>query len=92
MKTMRIIVVGGSIGGLFAVILLHRAGFDVTVLERSTHGLEGTPFVGQSHRIDTDVEPPSRRSSMMAIYDARATRCAASLVCDCRRCISERRS
>lgn len=66
---MRIIVVGGSIGGLFAATLLHRAGFDVTVLERSTHALEGTPFVGQWHRIDMEVEPPSRRSSTMAIGD-----------------------
>jgi 2-polyprenyl-6-methoxyphenol hydroxylase-like FAD-dependent oxidoreductase len=37
----RIIIVGGSLGGLFAATLLHRAGFDVTVYERSTHGLEG---------------------------------------------------
>lgn len=37
----RILVVGGSIGGLFAAVLLHRAGFDVTVTERSRHGLEG---------------------------------------------------
>ncbi len=38
---LRIIVVGGSIGGLFAATLLHRAGFDVRVRERSIHGLEG---------------------------------------------------
>lgn len=41
MNAKRIIVVGGSIGGLFAATLLHRAGFDVTVHERSIHGLEG---------------------------------------------------
>lgn len=41
MNAKRIIVVGGSIGGLFAATLLHRAGFDVTVHERSVHGLEG---------------------------------------------------
>ncbi|MGB3580441.1 MAG: FAD-dependent monooxygenase, partial [Roseiarcus sp.] len=41
MKPQRIIIVGGSIGGLFAAVLLHRAGFDVTVYERSVHGLEG---------------------------------------------------
>jgi len=41
MKPRRIIIVGGSIGGLFAATLLHRAGFDVTVHERSVHGLEG---------------------------------------------------
>lgn len=37
----RIIIVGGSLGGLFVATLLHRAGFDVTVYERSTLGLEG---------------------------------------------------
>ncbi len=37
----RILIVGGSIGGLFAAVLLHRAGYDVTVTERSVHGLEG---------------------------------------------------
>lgn len=37
----RVLIVGGSIGGLFAAVLLNRAGFDVTVTERSVHGLEG---------------------------------------------------
>ncbi|QIB35749.1 FAD binding domain-containing protein [Ancylobacter pratisalsi] len=41
MKAKRIVIVGGSIGGLFAAVLLHRAGFDVQVYERSVHGLEG---------------------------------------------------
>lgn len=41
MTRSRIIIVGGSLGGLFAATLLHRAGFDVTVYERSTRGLEG---------------------------------------------------
>lgn len=41
MKATRIIIAGGSIGGLFAAVLLHRAGFDVQVHERSVHGLEG---------------------------------------------------
>ncbi|WP_222560463.1 FAD-dependent monooxygenase [Caenibius sp. WL] len=41
MKGFRIIIVGGSLGGLFAATLLHRAGFDATVYERSVHGLEG---------------------------------------------------
>lgn len=41
MTCSRILIVGGSLGGLFAATLLHRAGFDVTVYERSTHGLEG---------------------------------------------------
>ncbi|MBN9531652.1 MAG: FAD binding domain-containing protein [Alphaproteobacteria bacterium] len=39
--SLRILVVGGSIGGLFAAVLLARAGFDVTVTERSEHWLEG---------------------------------------------------
>lgn len=37
----RVLIVGGSMGGLFTSVLLHRAGFDVTVTERSVHGLEG---------------------------------------------------
>ena len=35
------IVVGGSIGGLTAAVVLRDAGFDVTVLERSATALEG---------------------------------------------------
>ncbi|MEW6254673.1 MAG: FAD binding domain-containing protein [Pseudomonadota bacterium] len=37
----RILIVGGSMGGLFAAVLLRRAGFDVAILERSQHGLAG---------------------------------------------------
>ncbi|MFG1465023.1 FAD binding domain-containing protein [Xanthobacter sp. DSM 24535] len=37
----KVLIVGGSIGGLFAGVLLHRAGFDVAVYERSTQGLDG---------------------------------------------------
>ncbi len=37
----RILIVGGSIGGLFIATLLHRAGFDVAIRERSSHGLDG---------------------------------------------------
>ncbi|WP_428031686.1 FAD binding domain-containing protein [Ancylobacter sp.] len=37
----RILIVGGSMGGLFAGVLLARAGFDVTITERSVQGLEG---------------------------------------------------
>lgn len=46
---LRIGIVGGSLGGLFAGVLLHRAGFDVAVFERSTTGLEGrgAGLVGQ---------------------------------------------
>ncbi|HPW12473.1 MAG TPA: FAD binding domain-containing protein, partial [Thermomonas sp.] len=37
----RIIIVGGSLGGLFAANLLHRAGWDVHVYERVAEELEG---------------------------------------------------
>lgn len=37
----RIVVVGGSLGGLMAANLLHRAGHEVTVLERSSRSLQG---------------------------------------------------
>jgi 2-polyprenyl-6-methoxyphenol hydroxylase-like FAD-dependent oxidoreductase len=33
------LVIGGSIGGLFAAHLLHRAGWDVTLYERSRSDL-----------------------------------------------------
>ena len=37
----RILISGGSLGGLMAANLLLRAGHDVTVLERSARSLEG---------------------------------------------------
>jgi 2-polyprenyl-6-methoxyphenol hydroxylase-like FAD-dependent oxidoreductase len=37
----RVIVVGGSVGGLFAAVLLQQAGWQVTVYERSILGLSG---------------------------------------------------
>lgn len=48
-RKLRIGIVGGSLGGLFAGVLLHRSGFDVTVFERSTQGLDGrgAGLVGQ---------------------------------------------
>ncbi len=36
----RIAIVGGSVGGLFAGVLLHRAGFDVRIFERSGREIE----------------------------------------------------
>lgn len=45
----RIAVAGGSIGGLFAAAVLHRFGHDVTVYEKSVHGLRarGAGLVAQ---------------------------------------------
>ena len=37
----RVIIVGGSIAGLFAANLLHRSGWDVHVFERSVEDLQG---------------------------------------------------
>ena len=37
----RVLVVGGSLGGLMAAGLLHRAGHEVQVLERSPRSLQG---------------------------------------------------
>lgn len=37
----KVIIVGGSLGGLFAANLLHRAGWDVQVYERVAEELEG---------------------------------------------------
>lgn len=41
MTSKRIVIIGGSIGGLFAAVLLRGEGHDVSVYERSRHGLEG---------------------------------------------------
>lgn len=50
----RVVVVGGSLGGLFVATLLHRSGHDVTVVERSRHGLgrRGAGLVGQHDLFD----------------------------------------
>ena len=41
MKGLRVGVVGGSIGGLTAAVLLHEMGCDVQVFERSSAALQG---------------------------------------------------
>jgi 2-polyprenyl-6-methoxyphenol hydroxylase-like FAD-dependent oxidoreductase len=41
MPMARVLIVGGSLGGLMAANVLLRAGHEVTVLERSTRSLEG---------------------------------------------------
>lgn len=41
MKPLRIRIVGGSLAGLFAGVLLQRDGHDVRIYERSAHGLDG---------------------------------------------------
>ncbi|MDQ0727869.1 FAD-dependent monooxygenase [Microbacterium sp. W4I20] len=48
-STLNIAVIGGSLGGLFAAVLLHQAGHTVTVFERSTEGLSrrGAGLVAQ---------------------------------------------
>ena len=50
MKKLRIRIVGGSLAGLFAGILLQNAGHDVRLYERSVSGLagRGAGLVGQS--------------------------------------------
>ncbi|WP_411906682.1 FAD binding domain-containing protein [Rhizobium mayense] len=49
MKTLRIRIVGGSLGGLFAGILLQQDGHEVKIYERSSSGLagRGAGLVGQ---------------------------------------------
>ena len=49
MKPLRIRIVGGSLAGLFAGILLQKAGHDVKIYERSISGLggRGAGLVGQ---------------------------------------------
>ncbi|MAQ85833.1 MAG: 2-polyprenyl-6-methoxyphenol hydroxylase [Maritimibacter sp.] len=46
---LKIAIIGGSVGGLFAAVLLDRAGFDVQVHERSRagHGGRGAGLVAQ---------------------------------------------
>ncbi|WP_157224458.1 FAD-dependent monooxygenase [Rhizobium mesoamericanum] len=50
MQPLKIGIVGGSLAGLFSAIILHGDGHDVTVFERSAHGLagRGAGLVGQS--------------------------------------------
>ncbi|MBO9602781.1 MAG: FAD-dependent oxidoreductase [Novosphingobium sp.] len=50
MKQLRVLVVGGGIGGLTAAIALGQRGFDVTVIERSDgNGVEGVGISQQAN-------------------------------------------
>lgn len=46
----RVLVIGGSLGGLMAANILLRAGFDVTVLEKATASLDGRGAGIVTHR------------------------------------------
>lgn len=46
----RILVVGGSLGGLMTANMLHRAGHDVTLLEKATGSLDGRGAGIVTHR------------------------------------------
>jgi len=50
----RAIIIGGSVGGLFAANLLHRRGWDVQVFERVTGGLESRG-TGIAHHPETEA-------------------------------------
>lgn len=80
MQISRIAVVGGSLGGLTAALLLRDAGFDVDLYERSAKPLSGfgTGIVVQpelvrylTERAGTDIDALSVSSSAMRYLDAR---------------------
>ncbi len=50
MTAARILVVGGSLGGLFAANMLLRAGHDVQLIEKSEHSLDGRGAGIVTHR------------------------------------------
>ncbi len=50
MAAARILVVGGSLGGLFAANMLLRAGHDVQLIEKSEHSLDGRGAGIVTHR------------------------------------------
>ena len=65
MSTGRVLIIGGSVGGLFAAQLLHRVGWDVAVFERSAEDLAGRGSgIGTSEalfttlrRVGIDLDP-----------------------------------
>jgi len=80
MDISRIAVVGGSLGGLTAALLLRDAGFDVDLYERSAKPLSGfgTGIVEQpelvrylTERVGMDIDALSVSSSALRYLDAR---------------------
>jgi 2-polyprenyl-6-methoxyphenol hydroxylase-like FAD-dependent oxidoreductase len=61
----RVLVVGGSLGGLMAANLLARGGHQVTVLEKASGGMEGRGAGIVSHRV---LEDGLRRIGMPQDY------------------------
>ena len=73
----RIAVMGGSLGGLTAGVLLRRAGFDVEVFERSRHPLEGRGagivlHAATIRAISGDTDRLSARAVRMRYLDSEA--------------------
>jgi 2-polyprenyl-6-methoxyphenol hydroxylase-like FAD-dependent oxidoreductase len=67
------IVVGGSVGGLFTAVLLHRAGWQVLLFERSSTGLagKGAGLVAQPdvERILTEIGREDVLASGVVAYE-----------------------
>ncbi|MDR3462075.1 MAG: hypothetical protein P4L76_07160, partial [Beijerinckiaceae bacterium] len=69
MNPLRIGIVGGSLAGLFAGVLLGRDGHDVRIHERSRHGLGGRGAGLVARR--------ARRLNLLYEADSHASECSA---------------